>query len=956
VTCVRRPSFAPGIYRACALGAGGTLIPSVDDPIEEKRSMRPGRVLWCLPVLLLVTGQALAQCRVEGTVKSEDGAPLAGATLRIELPELKVPLTTTVGEDGRYVIENVKAGSRVRIVVVQGGRLVAEAFALVTQWVEPVDIVSRPSATRVMGSWDLDPSSGPSGALIGVVRGADGMPLPAARVTIGETELTATTDSMGRYSLGRLRSGVAVNLEVSAPGFKGANAEVIVPDDGRLESNFTLQRRDRSDERVPDLPVLYPADDVGQFDLSPAEAAVPSVGRHDVFRAIQFLPGAQATPDVTSELYVRGGTPGETLMTLDGFTLYPVSRPFGQFSAVNMDAVAGAQFSRTTLSAADGGRLSGAMRLTGSAGDSKRPTGSVDLSFLGARGVFSTPLGRFGSVLVAARTSPSSSLYNDVLDLYSGGAGDPARERTPGSSAGAFKLSPTSRFRDMNGKLVLTPTSKDRLSFTFYDGEESANNSRSLGVVLPTQTGIVAPTDAAALPADAQARLTDLLDWTARGFSGAWTRQWSAAASTVFSVGRSKMSARTERASVLASPTVAGDFSLFNGRGGSNATSDQNDITDTTIRLENRIAGGFGHAFTFGGEIASIDVLYDLQREALKRAPGGTYNSTALSGFLFRKESGRLYTGFVQDSWRPFTALSLSPGVRATHYNLTSTTYIDPRLAVAYQVSSGFKLKAGGAIDHQLTNRITREDRMLGDRDFWYLADDSNVLVPTAKQATAGFSLARPGFLWDVEAYYRNLQDLTIFAPRLAPGLAPDATTRLFHHGKGLAQGVDVLLQKEWPLATVWTGYSLSRIEYTYPTLEAGTFPGSQDQHHEFKAAGTLRIMAPWSVSGSWVLATGRPFSLASNLENLWFPTGLALRQVTFGAKNADHQTALHRLDLSSEYQIHLGALRSTVGATVFNVYNRRNAWYQTVEVTNQTVNDFALMGRAVNVFLRVGF
>jgi ferric enterobactin receptor len=918
--------------------------------------MRPGRLLWCLPLLLLMAGQAQAQCRVEGTVKAEDGTPLAGATLRLEIPDQKIPMTVTVGDDGRYAFENVKAGTRVRLIAVQNGRLVAEAFALVTQWVEPVDIVSRPASTRVMGSWDLDPSGGPSGAVIGVVRAADGTPLPAARITIAETDLTATTDSAGRYALGRLRAGVAVDLQVSAPGYKPAKAEVIVPDDGRLENNFSLQYRDASDQPALDLAVLYPADDLGQIDVRPNRSGVPSLGRNDVFRGIQFLAGAQATPDSSGDLYVRGGTPGQTLVSLDGFTLYPTSRPYGAFSAVNMDAIAGAQYSRTTLSAADGGRLSGAVRLRGSSGEGRGPTGSVDLSFLGARAVLSTPLGKFGSVLVAGRTSPSSSLYNDVLDLYSGGAGEAARDRTPRSSAGAFQLSPTSKFRDVNAKLDLTPTSRDRLSFSFYDSEENGNNSRRLSIVIPTETGVVTPTDIAALPADTEARLTDLFESSVRGFSGAWAHQWSPSASTMFSIGRSKSSARTERASVLASPTVADDLSLFGGRGGSDATSDINDVADTTLRLENRIASGFGHSFTFGGEITSVDVTYDLQRETLKRAPDGVHQSTAMSGFLFRKESGRTMTGFVQDSWRPFTALAISPGVRVSRYNLTGTTYLEPRLAVSYQFSSAFKVKAGGSIDHQQADRITREDRMLGDRDFWYLADDKNVLVPTARQAVAGFSVAVPGLLWDVEAYYRKLEDLTIFAPRLAPGLPPDSTTTLFHHGSGVAQGIDMILQKEWPIATFWSAYSLSRIEYTYPTLESGTFPGSQDQHHEVKVAGTLRLRAPWTVSGAWVLATGRPFSVAAGIENLWFPSGLALKQVAFGTTNAAHQVAFHRLDVESKYELRLGRLKATAGVTALNVYGRKNAWYQMVELTNSTVNDFTQMGRAFNAFLRVGF
>jgi len=49
---------------------------------------------------------------------------------------------------------------------------------------------------------------------------------------------------------------------------------------------------------------------------------VPSVIEADLFRAIQLLPGIKAASDFSSGLYIRGGSPDQTLILLDRTTVY----------------------------------------------------------------------------------------------------------------------------------------------------------------------------------------------------------------------------------------------------------------------------------------------------------------------------------------------------------------------------------------------------------------------------------------------------------------------------------------------------------------------------------------------------------------------------------------------------------------------------------------------------------
>jgi hypothetical protein len=59
----------------------------------------------------------------------------------------------------------------------------------------------------------------------------------------------------------------------------------------------------------------------------------------------------------------------------------------------------------------------------------------------------------------------------------------------------------------------------------------------------------------------------------------------------------------------------------------------------------------------------------------------------------------------------------------------------------------------------------------------------------------AGALITAPGLSIDIEGYYKVLDDVAMFAPRLYPGVAPAATDRLFHQGTGTVFGGEVLLQ-----------------------------------------------------------------------------------------------------------------------------------------------------------------
>jgi hypothetical protein len=526
-------------------------MPSIRSTLSEIPIFR-NRIVQLAFTIVLLCGhhQALAQSRVTGEVRSADGVPVAGATVRVESPDLRAPATATTDAAGRYAIENIKPGIWAQVTALyQNGRMLARAFTLVTQNVETVDLQGQPESSSARGIEDLDPMGGPTAGIRGIVRAPDGSVVAGARVSIADTPIVTTTDSAGRYAFAGLRTDIGVELVASAEGYTDAHAKVVVPSKGPVEAALALEPPRISEEKPANRATFDTTGDERSIRLRGSDLVrIPALERGDLFRALQFLPGASAANEASSELFVRGGTPDHTGITFDGFTIYPIRHAFGVFSALNMDAVDEARFAATSVDAEQGGHLAGALRLTGAAGSKDRPGGAVDLSILGLGTRFNVPIGSRGSLLLAGRLSPPSGLYNNVLDYFYDTDTDAARDRRASFSGGSFPAQLTTpSFYDLNGKLQLEVSPKNRVSVTLYNARDVANGSHD--ILVPGSDAIGEP-NPLALPRDATIQVTSLATWRGRGAAAAWTRRWSPSATTAVTVGRSEFSndARTAAA------------------------------------------------------------------------------------------------------------------------------------------------------------------------------------------------------------------------------------------------------------------------------------------------------------------------------------------------------------------------------------------------------------------------
>jgi hypothetical protein len=178
-----------------------------------------------------------------------------------------------------------------------------------------------------------------------------------------------------------------------------------------------------------------------------------------------------------------------------------------------------------------------------------------------------------------------------------------------------------------------------------------------------------------------------------------------------------------------------------------------------------------------------------------------------------------------------------------------------------------------------------------------------------------------------------------------------------FYDGTGISKGIEFLLQKKYGRYTGWASYTLGQVEYNFPGLKDEPYPALHDQRHEFKIVNSFEI-SKWTFAGTWIYATGKPYTDPAGVEEVTINDRFTLYQVIPGEKNAARLPSYHRLDLSVTYDLELGDTDSTLGMTLFNVYNRKNIWYKEYETLEGELieNNILFMSFTVNVFFNIKF
>ncbi len=245
-----------------------------------------------------------------------------------------------------------------------------------------------------------------SGILSGFVRDVDnGEPLPWVNVVVKDTDLGAATNDDGYYVIHNVPPG-EYTLVFSMMGYERLEETVRMKAGATIKTNAMLKLNVIEMESVVKTAERERFEREVEISTSTITArqlkTVPTLAEADVFRTLQLLPGVVSRSDFSSQLYVRGGSPDQNLVLLDGVSVYNPFHLFGLFSTFNTDAVKEVDFMTGGFPAEYGGRLSSVLSITNNEGNSKEFQGSANISVLSAKTTLQGPIPR-GSYLISAR-------------------------------------------------------------------------------------------------------------------------------------------------------------------------------------------------------------------------------------------------------------------------------------------------------------------------------------------------------------------------------------------------------------------------------------------------------------------------------------------------------------------------------------------------------------------------
>lgn len=792
----------------------------------------------------------------------------------------------------------------------------------------------------------------------GVVRDSlTGEVLSGAILAIPGTSIGALTNVDGRFTI----VGVPIapqTLEVHEIGYEPMVIQLTAGSDP-VALNVRLVT---APVRLSDLVVTVQAQtmDAGQrvseIRISPAQvAATPSLGEQDIFRTIQLLPGVSTANKGGAGLYVRGGTPDQNLVLLDGMTMYHVDHFFGIFSAFNADAVKDIRFYAGGFPAKYGGRVSSVLDLTGKNGDERTLRGNVGVSLLSGRSVIEIPLGR-GSILLSGRRSYTdlvrSGLYNKLFESTAGSTTNQAPQPGggPPGGGGPFasqtqSLQPAFYFYDTNVKATYRPSEQDLLTLSLYAGSDNLDQSNTVSATFRGGPGGFGGIDAGTGIGNAnqgEIRNTDVSQWGNRGASARWFRQWSSRLSSDALAAASNYRSTADRSSTATLTATQGGTGTL----GRPSFQERNDVDDVTLRLDNELIAANALTLDFGGSLSLNEVSYDYSQLSADTVLGG----------ITRADEATQTSGYLQTVWSPLARVALTAGVRGTLYDITKTTYLEPRIQASIRVTGGLQLKGAWGRYHQFVTRAENEDVLNGSRDFWLLSD-STLPVTEAEHRIVGMSLDLTNYLFSVEAYDKVLDGLSLFSRRFRRvSVAADYNT-LFYTGDGRARGIDVLAQKKFGALTGWLSYSLAKSTETFAEVDEGReFPSSQDQRHDFKAVASYQL-GRWTFSSAFAYGSGMPYTSPESQYYLTLLDGSRVGFVHVGDKNAARLPSYHRLDLAVLRRFRLNERFDwEIGGSVFNAYDRANVAYRRFDLSTSpiTITDAHTLGMTPSLDVRI--
>ena len=636
---------------------------------------------------------------------------------------------------------------------------------------------------------------------------------------------------------------------------------------------------------------------------------IPAIGGEvDVLKAIQLLPGVQSGSEGTTGIYVRGGGPDENLITLDGVPLYNVSHLMGFFSVFNADAVKNVTLYKGNFPARYGSRLSSVI-------DVRQNDGNAT-----------------GCDTVRAKTTFNISARRTYFDLFTA----PlmaliAKVAADVNGTGGYY------FYDVNAKLSHTFSENDRLSGSFYMGDD----------VMYLRYGF----DWSYMNELNKGDLNVRMGWGNLVAAANWEHRYSSRlfsnTQVAFTRYRYRLGENMHEAYEYWDAEDTKQTGGFDQSMGYNSN-----IYDVSANTHFEFTPNSRHTLNFGAEFIYHQFQPSVSNFFVAELGEGMrfqLDTTIIGGELMR---GYEATVYVEDSYTPWSWLKLNYGLRGSLYHTGGKTYpsLEPRLGARALITKDFAFKASYSYTSQYVHMLSNSSISL-PTDLW---------VPVTKKippmhamiVAAGLSYDLFGQLEiSVEGYYKRMKNLIEYKDGATFFGTSTGWEDKVAVGDGWSYGVELLLQRKVGPVTGWIGYTWSRTMRQFDRegqeLNFGKpFHAKYEREHDLSVTLQYEVNKKVDLSATFVYGTGQRATLGTQTyhdptleeaDNTTYP----IQHRIIGERNNYIMPDYHRLDVGATFHIPhhksgdpslskggwLTRAEHQVYVGVYNVYCRMNPY-----------------------------
>ncbi len=739
------------------------------------------------------------------------------------------------------------------------------------------------------------------------------------------------TNAFGFYSIA-LPTGKH-QLTVSYIGYTPQTYEVEL--NGNLKVDFELSAGVAIDEAVVTGEGFNRIED--QVQMSKVEIPMDQVrrlpaigGEVDLLKSLQLMPGVQSGGEGTSGLYVRGGSPDQNLIVLDGVPLYSVSHLFGFFSVFNSDAVKQMTITKGGFPARFGGRLSSVLEVNMKDGNMKEFHGTANVSVLASKFMVEGPIVKDkASFMLSGRRTYIDVLVNPIIASINNQNPD-------------ITTDPRYFFYDLNSKVNWRVGDRDRIYLSFFNGTDD------FGLASTENFGT------------SRSSIDFGLDWFNSVAAARWNHEWTPKLFSNLTVTRSEYAFNTgiefsETENAASDSTTQRFASLY-----------QSGILDYAARMDFNCALNNKHYLRFGGNITLHQ--FNPGATTFQAEFGQSFPSidTTLGAEGVRSVEQFVY---IEDEINVSERFRANVGLHGALLKVNGTAFasLQPRVALNYRLPGGGALKASYARMNQFVHLLTNEGLSL-PTDLWVPATD-RVDPQSSQQWAAGWAKTFGAVECSVEGYYKFMDGLLSYREGASFSNTVNAEWEdQVTQGIGTAYGFEFLFQKKQGRTTGWIGYTLSWAERQFDEINSGNwFPYTYDRRHDASVVLMHRFSDRIDFSATWVYGTGRALTLPESTFRAFVPASFTgytpeLNGINVdipSAKNAYRTSPYHRADVSLTFVKAKQAFTRSLIFSVYNMYNNLNPFFSLVDENDdgtRTIREYGIFPIIPSIAWRAEF